>query len=67
MYKNRVKNNRNFFEIPALLTCEQGNQEGKIQNNIYILNFPILFSAGFPRSQDKRTGISNFFYTYPVS
>ena len=25
MYKNRVKNNRNFFEIPTLLSCEQGN------------------------------------------
>ena len=22
MYKNRVKNDRNFFEIPALLFCE---------------------------------------------
>ena len=25
MYKNRVKNDRNFFEIPALLSCEQRN------------------------------------------
>ena len=25
MYKNRVENMRNFFEIPALLSCEQGN------------------------------------------
>ena len=25
MYKNRVENNRIFFEIPALLSCEQGN------------------------------------------
>ena len=25
MYKNRVENVRNFFEIPALLFYEQGN------------------------------------------
>ena len=25
MYKNRVENDRNFFEIPALLSCEPGN------------------------------------------
>ena len=29
----------------------------KIQNNIHILNFPTLFSARFPRLQDKRAGI----------
>ena len=27
MYKNRVKNDRIFFEIPALLACERGNPE----------------------------------------
>ena len=27
MYKNRVNNNRIFFEIAALLSCEQGNPE----------------------------------------
>ena len=27
IYKNRVKNNRNFFEIPALLSCKRGNPE----------------------------------------
>ena len=27
MYKNRVKSDRNFFEIPALLSWEQGNSE----------------------------------------
>ena len=25
MYKNRVKNDRIFFEIPTLLSSEQGN------------------------------------------
>ena len=27
MYKNRVKNDRNLFEVPALLSCERGNPE----------------------------------------
>ena len=27
MYKNRLKNDRNIFEIPALLSCERGNLE----------------------------------------
>ena len=36
-------------------------QSGKIQNNIYILNFPTLFSAEFLRLQDKRVGISKVF------
>ena len=27
MYKNRAKNDKNFFEIPVLLSCEQGNPE----------------------------------------
>ena len=25
MYKNRVENDRNFFETPAVLFCERGN------------------------------------------
>ena len=52
MYKNRVKNDRKKFEIPARLSCERGNSER-------VLNFPTPFSAEFPRSQDKREGISN--------
>ena len=39
-----------------------------------ILNFPTLFSAEFPRSQDKRAGISKksvfstlYLYTYPAT
>ena len=27
MYKSRVENDINFFEIPALLSCERGNPE----------------------------------------
>ena len=39
-------------------------QSGKIQNNIYILNYPAPFSAGFPHSQDKRAGISKKFVLF---
>ncbi len=28
MYNYRVENDRMFFEIPALLSCGQGNQAG---------------------------------------
>ena len=59
MYKNRVNNDRNFFEIPTLLSCKWGNPEG--ENSKYILNFPAPFSARFPRLQDKRVGISKNF------
>ena len=27
LYKNKVNNDRIFFEIPALSTCERGNPE----------------------------------------
>ena len=75
MYENREKNDRKVFEIPALLSCKRGNPELKIQNNIYILDFPTPFSAEFPRSQDKIAGISRifyrslpgYFYTYPAN
>ena len=54
-----IKNEGNFFEIPALLSCENEEiQIGKNQNNIHILNFPTPFSAEFYHSQDKRPGIS---------
>ena len=64
MYKNKVKNNRKSFEIPTLSSCEQENPEWKNSN---------LFSAEFPRLQDKRVGISRisvvlypiFICTYP--
>ena len=37
--KNRVENNRNFFEIPALLSCERGNpaENGAGKFKIYML------------------------------
>ena len=44
MYKNRVKNSRNFFEIPTLLSCEQGNPEWE-NSKLYmytILNSPTM-------------------------
>ena len=47
MYKKRVENDRNFFEIPFLLPIlrtrkSSGKQSGKIQNICVILNFPAL-------------------------
>ena len=60
MYENRVKNDRKKIEIPV----NKEIQSGKIQNNIYILNFLALFSAGFPCSQDKREGISKHFLSF---
>ena len=54
-YKNREKNDRNIFEISALLSCEWGNPE---------LNFPAPFDAEFPCSLDKRAGISNNFLSF---
>ena len=57
MYKNRVENYRNYFEIPSLLSCERGNSAengvGKFKTR-----------SEFPRSQDKRAGISNFFLSF---
>ena len=56
MYKNRVKNDRIFFVIFALLFCERVNpeRENSIYIYIYIFNFPAVFFW----SQDKREGIS---------
>ena len=65
LYKDRVENDRKCFEIPALLSCEwESPESGKIQNNIYVLNFPTPFSAEFSRSQDKRVGISKNFMSF---
>ena len=55
MYKNRVKNNRKLFEIPAFYLSNEEIQSGKIQNNI--CNFEFSHSSGFPHSQDKRMGV----------
>ena len=43
MYKNRVKNDRKIFEIPALLSSQQGNPERE-NSLLYIKfwNFPTL-------------------------
>ena len=55
MYKNRVKNDRIFFlKFPLFYLMNEEIQSRKIQNSIYILNFPAPFSAGFPCLQDKR-------------
>ena len=42
-------------------------QSGKIQNNIYFLNFPAPLSAECPHLQDKRAEISVFSVVfYPI-
>ena len=53
MYKNRVKNDRKFFEIPSHLSCEWGKPEQENSKwHIYIfLNFSASFYAEFPRLQ----------------
>ena len=58
MYKNRVK------KFPLFHPVNEEIKSGKIQNNIYILNFPAQFSAGFSHSQDKRAGISKYFLSF---
>ena len=35
MYKNRIKNDRNIFEIPTLYLANEEMQSSKIQNKIY--------------------------------
>ena len=45
MFKDRVENDRKFFEMPTHLSCEQGNssEKGAGKFKIYvILNFPTL-------------------------
>ena len=67
--KNRVveRERQEFFEIPILLSCEQGNSalNGKVKFKIYLGIHYFEFScSGFPRSQDKRMGISNIFLSF---
>ena len=65
MYKNRVKNNRIFFlNFPLFYLANEKIQSGKIQNNIYFLNFITSFYAEFPRSQDKREVISRIILSF---
>ena len=62
MYKNRVKNDRKIFEIPAILLSsqlQQGNPEQ--ENSRYNFEF---FGSGFPHSQEKRMGISKVFLSF---
>ena len=62
MYKNKVKNDRKIFEIPALLSCEWGTPEWE-SSKYYIYNFEFSRSR-LPHSQDKRAGISIFFLSF---
>ena len=43
MYKNRVENDRNFFETPAVLSCEQGNSA---ENETRYLPYCYTYPAG---------------------
>ena len=61
IYKNMVKNDRNNFDIPAHLLCNEEIQSRKIQNYINYFEF---FYSGFPRSHDKRLGISKLFLSF---
>ena len=47
-----------FLKFPLFYLANEEIESRKIPNNIYILNFPTPFSAGFPHSLDKRAGIS---------
>ena len=58
MYKNWIENDRIFFEIPTLLSCEWGNPEQENSKYHIFFEFPAPFSAEFPCLQDKRVGIS---------
>ena len=58
MYKNRVNNNRFFFEIPALLSSQWGNPEREAG----IFKYNEFSYSGFPCSQGKRVGISKIFF-----
>ena len=57
-----------FLKFPLFYHVDEEIQSRKIQNNIYIWNFPTPFSAGFPRSRDKRVEISkkNSVILYPT-
>ena len=52
------KTTEKVLKLPLFYLAIEEIQSGKIQNNIYILNFPTSFSAEFCCSQDKRVGIS---------
>ena len=53
-----------FLKFPLFYLVNVEIQSRKIQNNIYFLNFITSFYAEFPRSQDKREGISKIFLSF---
>ena len=58
MYENSVNNDRNIFEIPALLPSPtRKSRTGKFKIIYLILNF---LQSVFPRLHDKKVGISKF-------
>ena len=53
-----------FLKFPLFYLANEEIQSGKIKNNIYLFNFPALFYAEFPHSQDKRAEISKMFMSF---
>ena len=67
IYKNREKNDRNFFlKFPLFYLANEEIQRRKIQNNIYILNFPAQFPVEFHHSQDKRARIPKKYLSFLI-
>ena len=53
-YKNMVKNDRKIFEIPALLSSQQGNPGRENSKYLYFFEFsrspdPVLWISSFTR------------------
>ena len=73
MYKNRIKNDRNFFEIPASFILGMRKfRAGKFKITYIFLIFPLYFLLNFLiRKVKEREFQKNFcrslpyFYTYP--
>ena len=72
MYKNRVNNDKIFFEISALLSCEYGNSDqGKFKITYIFWIFPLHFLLDFLVHKIKEREFEIFlchslpnFYTY---
>ena len=55
------------MKSPLFYLAKEEIQNGKIKNNIDILNFPAPFYAEFPCLQDKRAGISKKILLFVVA
>ena len=59
MYKNRVENDRNFFEVPTFFSCEWGNSAENWVGKFKIYDKRVVITKKFCHSLP-------YFYTYPV-